>query len=177
MLTLSLLRHAKSSWDEPGLGDRERPLAKRGLKAAPKVGAALAAMGVKPDLVLCSGAVRTRETLTLVLPKFPAPPPPVVYDDSIYMATPAALLMRIRSVEAEHTDPKPRHVMVIGHNPGLEELAMLLIGSGADDDMSRIAEKFPTAAVAIIAFETDDWTEIDAGTGRLEHFIMPRQLP
>jgi len=176
MLTLSLLRHAKSSWDEPGLGDHERPLAKRGLKAAPKVGAALARMSVKPDLVLCSDAVRTRETLSLILPKLAAPPPQVVYDEVIYMATPAALLMRIRNVETEHSDRKPRHVMVVGHNPGLEELAMLLIGSGADDDMTRIAEKFPTCAVAIIAFETDNWTEIDAGAGRLEHFIMPRHL-
>ncbi|MHA1180671.1 MAG: SixA phosphatase family protein, partial [Alphaproteobacteria bacterium] len=104
MLTLSLLRHAKSSWDEPGLSDHERPLAKRGQKAAPKVGAALAGMGVQPDLVLCSSAARTRETLSLVLQKFPAPPPQVVYEESIYMATPAALLMRIRSVEAEHCD-------------------------------------------------------------------------
>jgi len=177
MLRLSLLRHAKSSWDEPGLSDHERPLAKRGQKAAPKVGAALAGMGVKPDLVLCSSAARTRETLSLVLQKFPAPPPQVVYDESIYMAMPAALLMRLRSVEAEHANRMSRHVMIVGHNPGLEELAMLLIGSGADDDMTRIAEKFPTCAAAIIAFETNNWTEIDAGAGRLEHFIMPRQLP
>jgi phosphohistidine phosphatase len=177
MLTLSLLRHAKSSWDEPGLSDHERPLAKRGQKAAPKVGAALAGMGVQPDLVLCSSAARTRETLSLVLQKFPAPPPQVVYEESIYMATPAALLMRIRSVEAEHCDRTPHQVMVVGHNPGLEELAMLLIGRGPDDDMRRIADKFPTCAAAIIAFETNNWTEIDAGAGRLEHFIMPRQLP
>ena len=177
MLTLSLVRHAKSSWDEPGLSDHERPLAKRGQKAAPKVGAALAGMGVKPDLVLCSSAARTRETLSLVLQKFPAPLPQVVYDESIYMAMPAALLMRLRSVEAEDANRMPRHVMIVGHNPGLEELAMLLIGSGVDDDMTRIAEKFPTCAAAIIAFETNNWTEIDAGAGRLEHFIMPRQLP
>ena len=177
MLTLSLLRHAKSNWDEPGLGDHERPLAQRGLKAAPKMGAALADMGLEPDLVLCSDAVRTRETLSLVLPKFPAPPPQVVYEESIYMATPTALLMRIRSVEAEHSDRTPRHVMIVGHNPGLEELAMLLIGSGADDDMTRIAEKFPTCSVAIIAFETDNWTGVDAGAGRLEHFLTPKHLP
>jgi phosphohistidine phosphatase len=177
MLTLSLLRHAKSSWDQPGLGDHDRPLSKRGLKAAPKIGAALSSMGLKPDLVLCSGAVRARETLSLVLPAFSPPPPQVVYEDSIYMATPAALLMRIRSVETEHSDRTPHHVMIVGHNPGLEELAMLLIGSGADDDMTRIAEKFPTCAVAIIAFETGNWTEIDAGAGRLEHFINPRHLP
>jgi phosphohistidine phosphatase len=177
MLTLSLLRHAKSSWAAPEHGDHERPLATRGLKAAPKVGAALAGMGLRPDLVLCSSAVRTRETLALVLPKFPAPPPRVIYEDDIYMATPAALLMRVRNVEAGHTEGMPHHVMVVGHNPGLEELAMLLIGSGPDDDMMRIAEKFPTCAAAVIAFETHHWTGIDAGTGRLEHFLTPRQLP
>ena len=177
MLTLTLLRHAKSSWDAPGLGDHERPLAQRGLKAAPKVGAALAGMGLKPDLALCSSAVRTRETLSLVLPKFPAPPPQVVYENAIYMATAAALLMRLRSVKAEHADRMPRHVMLVGHNPGMEELAMLLIGSGGDNDMTRIAEKFPTCAAAIIAFEADDWTAIDAGAGRLEHFLTSRSLP
>lgn len=177
MLTLSLLRHAKSSWNEPGLGDHERPLAQRGLKAAPKMGAALEDMGLKPDLVLCSDAVRTRETLSLVLSAFSAPPPQVDYEASLYMATPAALLMRIRSVEAEYSGRMPHHVMVVGHNPGLEELAMLLIGGGADDDMTRVAAKFPTCAVAIIAFETDNWTGVDAGTGRLEHFLTPRRLP
>ena len=149
MLTLSLLRHAKSSWDEPGLSDHERPLAKRGLKAAPRIGAALSGMGLKPDLVLCSDAVRARETLSLILPAFSAPPPQVVYEDLVYMAMPAALLMRIRSIKAGHADRTPRHVMIVGHNPGLEELAiMLLIGTGADDDLIRIAEKFPTCAVA-----------------------------
>lgn len=177
MLTLSLLRHAKSSWDEPGLSDHERPLAKRGLKAAPRIGAALSGLGLKPDLVLCSDAVRARETLSLILPAFSAPPPQVVYEDVVYMAMPAALLMRIRSVEAEHADRTPRHVMIVGHNPGLEELAMLLIGTGADDDLTRIAEKFPTCAVAVIAFETGNWTEIDAGAGRLEHFLTPSHLP
>ena len=177
MLTLSLLRHAKSSWEQPGLGDHERPLARRGRKAAPKVGAALAGMGLKPDLVLCSGAVRTRETVSLVLPNFPAPRPQVIYDDSIYMATPDTLLMHVRRVGTEHADRLPRHMMVVGHNPGLEDLTILLTGSGSDAGMALIAEKFPTCAVAIIDFEADNWTEINAGAGRLVHFIVPRDLP
>ena len=98
MLTLVLLRHAKSSWNAGGLADYDRPLAKRGQKAAPEIGAALATLGVRPDLVLCSGAARTRETLGLVLAKFGDVSPRVVYDDAIYMATPAALLSLLRKI-------------------------------------------------------------------------------
>src|SRR3970040_2350291 len=131
MLTLSLLRHAKSRWDEPALGDYGRPLAKRGRKAATEVGAALAAMGLRPQLVLCSGAVRARDTLDLVLDKLGAPAPEVIYDDEVYMATPAALIARLRRIAPGHRGEVPRHVMLVGHNPGLEELALLLVGSSA----------------------------------------------
>jgi phosphohistidine phosphatase len=176
MLTLTLLRHAKSSWDQPALDDYERPLAKRGKKAAPQVGAALTAMGLRPDLVLCSGAVRARATLDLVLPKLGAPVPEVVYDDALYMAAPDALLARLHRIGPERGGEAPRHVMLVGHNPGLEELALLLAGSGADDDTARMTEKFPTAAVAVLGFNTDSWAAIEPGAGRLEHFLTPKQL-
>ena len=172
MLTLTLLRHAKSSWDEPGLDDYDRPLAKRGRKAAPQMGAALAKMGLRPDLVLCSGAARARATLDLVLEKLGAPVPQVVYDDALYMAAPDALLARLNRVGPG----APRHVMLVGHNPGLEELALLLAGSGARDDTARMSEKFPTAAVAVIGFNAESWAGIEPGAGRLEHFLTPRQL-
>jgi phosphohistidine phosphatase len=174
MLTLSLLRHAKSSWDEPALDDYDRPLAKRGKKAAPEIGAALAAMGLRPDLVLCSGAVRARETLDLVLSKLGGPAPEIVYDEALYMATPAGLLARLRKVAARAD--APRHVMLVGHNPGLEELALMLVGSGGADDRARMAEKFPTAALAVIAFNTESWAKVRPGAGRLEHFITPKRL-
>lgn len=173
MLTLSLLRHAKSSWTEP-LDDYDRPLAKRGQKAAPEVGAGLSAMGLRPDLVLCSGAVRARQTLELVLERLGAPTPEVVYDDALYMASPDSLLVRLNAVASERGTP--RHVMLVGHNPGLEELALMLTGSGAADDRARMAEKFPTAAVAVIAFNTESWSGIEPGTGRLEHFLTPKRL-
>jgi len=176
MLTLTLLRHAKSSWDEPALDDYDRPLAKRGKKAAPEMGAALAAMGLRPDLVLCSGAVRARATLDLVLPKLGAPVPQVVYDDAIYMATPDELLARLHCVGPAETGETQRHVMMVGHNPGLEELAVLLVGDGAADDTTRMSEKFPTAAVAVLAFNADSWAGIEPGSGRLEHFLTPKQL-
>jgi phosphohistidine phosphatase len=176
MLTLTLLRHAKSSWDEPALEDYDRPLAKRGKKAAPEVGSALAAMGLRPDLVLCSGAVRARATLGIVLAKLGAPVPEVVYDDAVYMAEPDALLDRLHRVGPGPAGDPPRHVMLVGHNPGLEELALMLAGSGAADDTARMTEKFPTAAVAVIGFNADSWAAIEAGSGRLEHFLTPKQL-
>lgn len=174
MLTLALLRHAKSSWDKRGLADFDRPLAKRGQKAAPEIGAELAFLGVHPDLVLCSGAARARETLDLVLPKLGGASPEVVYDDAIYMATPASLVSLLRKIP--HGARPPRSVMIVGHNPGLEELAALLVGAGGDADRSRMSAKFPAGAVAVISFDAASWAAIDLGAGSLEHFITPKRL-
>ena len=158
------------------LDDYDRSLAKRGKKAAPEIGAALAAMGLRPDLVLCSGAARARATLDLVLAKLGAPVPQVVYDDDVYMATPDALLARLHRIGAGLAGEMPHHVMLVGHNPGLEELALLLAGSGAADDTARMTDKFPTAAVAVIGFNAESWAAIEPGSGRLEHFLTPKQL-
>src|SRR4051794_11013088 len=117
MLTLTLLRHAKSSWEEP-LDDFDRPLAPRGEKAAPEIGAALAARGLRPDLIVCSGAVRARETLGLMLERLGAPPPEVIYDDSLYMAAPGKLLKRLHAIASSFPGNVPHHVMLVGHNPG-----------------------------------------------------------
>lgn len=173
MLTLSLFRHAKSSWDDPVLEDFDRPLGKRGRKAAPGMGKLLNTMGLKPDLILCSGAVRARQTLALVLEAFGAPLPKVVYDDAIYMAQPEKLISRLR---AHTADDPARHVMIVGHNPGLEELALLLASRGPAGARGRMVEKFPTASVAVIAFDTDAWDEVAYGAGTLEHFLTPKQL-
>ena len=175
MLTLTMLRHAKSSWEEP-LDDFDRPLAPRGEKAAPEIGAALAARGLHPDLILCSGAVRARETLTLVLEKLGRPAPEVIYDDALYMAAPRMLLRRLHGIGSAFQRDTPRHVMLVGHNPGFEELALLLIGSGSAEDRARLAAKFPTAAAAVITFDVDGWAAIAPGTGRLEHFLTPKRL-
>ena len=175
MLTLTLLRHAKSSWDEP-LDDYDRPLALRGMKAAPEMGGALDAMGLTPDVVICSGAVRARETLQLVLDRLGGTAPHVVYDDSVYMATPATLMKRLRAIEQESEVIAPRHVMLVGHNPGLEVLALELCGSGDSDGRKRMAQKFPTAAAAVITFDAKGWGEIKPGGGRLKYFITPKQV-
>lgn len=174
MLTLLLLRHAKSSWDNPALADYDRPLAKRGTKSAPRMGAEIAALGLRPDLVLCSAAARAKETLSLVLPELGKPAPEVVYDDAIYMASPGDLIKILRAADA--SGPTPHTVMVVGHNPGLEELAELLAGGGDEAAQNLMAEKFPTCALAVIAFDVKDWSAIAPGKGKLQRFLTPALL-
>jgi phosphohistidine phosphatase len=171
MLTLSLLRHAKSSWDDPELEDHERPLAKRGTKDAPRIGAFMAAEKLKPDYVLCSGAVRARATLTLVLAELPGRPPEITYDDEIYLAEPPRLLSRLAKVRAS-----AHHVLMVGHNPGLHALALTMTGSGERKALAALAGKFPTGSLAVIEFEAGSWSDIKPGSGRLRLFATPRRL-
>lgn len=171
MLTLSLLRHAKSSWDDSSLGDFERPLARRGETAAPRMGEFMARQGLAPDLVLCSSAVRARQTLDLVLPRL-ADRPQVVYEDSFYLAAPSVMLARVRKVDA-----RVRHVLVVGHDPGMQGLALELAGEGDPKLLQALGAKFPTAGLAVIRFKARSWAKIGCGTGRLELFATPKSLP
>lgn len=171
MLTLMLLRHAKSSWDDPTLEDIERPLSKRGAKAAPQMGVFMAREKLKPDLVLCSRAVRTQGTLALVLPELGPPTPDVRFEDELYLASASDLLVRIRRIE--HTC---KRLMIVGHNPGFHGLALALIADGARREIAAVATKFPTAALAVLSFRTDAWTDIRPASGRLECFVTPREL-
>jgi len=171
MLTLSLLRHAKSSWDDPALEDFDRPLSKRGATAAPRMGAYMAARGIAPDLVLCSPAVRARQTLDLVLPHLSGGPT-VVYADGFYLAASSVLLARLRKVE-----DKVAHVLIVGHDPGIQGLALELSGSGKGEALKALGRKFPTAALAVIRFKGDDWAKVEEGRGRLDLFVTPKSLP
>ncbi len=171
MLTLSLFRHAKSSWANPGQQDFDRPLNERGLEAAPRMGAFMAEHGIGPDLVLCSPSVRTRQTLDLLLPHF-STRPTVLYEDAIYLGAPSTLLKRVRKLEAD-----VRHAMIVAHDPGLHQLAMHLPGSGDPDVLQTLAQKFPTAALAVIVFEGRSWSKVKAGAGRLDLFMTPKRLP
>jgi phosphohistidine phosphatase len=171
MLTLSLFRHAKSSWADPRLKDFERPLNERGEDAAPRMGAFMARRGIAPELILCSSAVRTRQTLDLVRLHLRGSPK-VVYEDALYLAAPSMLLKHVGKVPA-----KVRHVMIIGHDPGLHRLAQELAGSGRREDLEALAEKFPTAGLAVIVFAVGEWTGVKRGGGRLELFVVPKHLP
>ena len=167
MRSIYLLRHAKSSWADPTLADHERPLAPRGRRDAKRIAAHLIQLGIAPDLVLCSTAVRTRETLELILPALHEAP--VELEAALYAAWAETLLERLRAVPDER-----RSVMLIGHNPGLEDLALGLASTGPERD--RIAEKFPTAALATLTTPAATWKELSPGGAVLTAYVVPRQL-
>jgi phosphohistidine phosphatase len=170
MLTLSLLRHAKSSWRNPSLPDRERPLASRGIADAPMMGRAMTERGIDPELVLCSSARRTVDTLALVLPELKIEPK-VAYEDALYHASPAEMLEMLRAIQ-----PGASRLMIVGHNPEIQRLALDLIGSGPKQMRDRIQEKFPTAGLAVINFTAGLWSSVDINSGSLNLFLAPRDL-
>jgi phosphohistidine phosphatase len=170
MKTLFLLRHAKSSWDEGTIEDFDRPLARRGRAAAKALGVLLTEKSWQPAQILCSSAKRTRETLERIERHLSATVP-TRFEKGLYMAEAPALLRRLRRLNDQIAS-----VMVIGHNPGLENLAHLLAGGGPDDLRRLMTEKFPTGALAVVTAGIDHWTELKPGCGSLEAFVRPRDL-
>jgi phosphohistidine phosphatase len=168
MRRVYLLRHAKSSWKDRSLADRDRPLAGRGKRAAKAVAVHLEAEGIRPDLVLCSPARRTRDTLERVEAAF-GDQVETRLDETLYRASEAELLACLRALPHEVDS-----VMLIGHNPVLEELAVALASEGAQ--LARMREKYPTAALATIDLPADDWSAIERGSGELVAFVRPRDL-
>ncbi len=170
MVTLLLFRHAKSAWNKPGLGDFGRSLAPRGEQAAPRMGAYMEREGLAPDVVLCSTAVRTRQTLELAQAEWKSPPG-IQYEAGLYGASPGEMLRFIHALPA-----RCGHAMLVGHNPGIHSLAVTLSGDGEADAMGALKMKFPTAALAVIEFE-GGWGSIAQGAGYLQRFVVPRELP
>ena len=167
MKTLILLRHAKSDWSEPGLADHDRPLAPRGREAAPRMGAWLKAHGPMPELVLCSTATRARETLALALEALGAAPE-TRFDRGLYLVGAPGVLSRLRRAPDEAAT-----VMVVGHNPDLEQLARRLARTGDAAALARLEEKYPTAGLAVIELPVERWAEA-GGSGRLLAFETPK---
>ena len=161
MKDLYLFRHAKSSWDDPTLTDFERPLNKRGLKAAPIMGQALRKRKVSPDLIICSPARRAKETLEMVEKEI-GWSVPVELRSEIYEAIPRRLFAVLRGV-----DDAVSCLLVIGHNPGLEEILTELTGE---------RERFPTAALAHIRLAVEAWKDVEPSTGKLEFVLRPKEL-
>jgi phosphohistidine phosphatase len=151
---LYLLRHAKSSWDDPELADHDRPLAPRGRRASKAIGRYLREHGIEPELVLCSSATRARETLERAGLSG-------TVEGELYGAGARTLLARLNRVPDEVAS-----VMLIGHNPGMEDLVLLLA--------AQTPSKFPTAALATL--ECPPWSELDRGTAELVGFVRPREL-
>lgn len=168
MRTLYLLRHAKSSHDDSTLADHDRPLAPRGDKATPVVADHMRDAGVVPDVLLCSSARRTRQTLDLLGDAVPAACD-VRIEDGLYQANADTLLRRVRTLP----DDAPR-AMLIGHNPALEQLALLLAASG--EHLDRMTTKFPTAALATLEAAIDGWSDLAPGSARLIGFVRPNDL-
>jgi phosphohistidine phosphatase len=167
---LILLRHAKSAWDNQDIADFERPLSNRGRKAAPLVGAYLARKKYVPELVLCSSAMRASETLDLTIAGWPKQP--VVRKlKSLYLAMPREMLKRLQTSGNEFAS-----VMLVGHNPGIADLANWLSHDGDAAARAALSRKFPTGAVAVIDFDVEDWKDVDAETGRLVDFATPKQI-
>lgn len=169
MKILTLLRHAKSSWDDPVARDFDRPLNKKGGKAARTVGRAMRAEGLVFDRVVASPAVRVIETIAEMEKGYGASLNPD-YDQRLYLASTAALLQVMHEIERS-----VGRLLVIGHNPGLESLALML-SQGIGPLHAELALKYPTATLAEIALSVDRWADAGAGVGTLTRFIRPRDL-
>ena len=167
MKRIYLLRHAESSWKDTGLPDHDRPLAGRGRRAAKAIARHLRDRGIEPQLVLCSSALRARETLDRIEPALGSPT--VVVDRDFYAAGAPALLDRLRRVP-----DTVESVMLIGHNPGLQELALDL--ARPSPPAHDLAAKYPTGAVATLEVSASAWHELDRDTAELVELVRPRDL-
>lgn len=170
MKDLLLLRHAKSSWEAPGRSDIDRALNKRGRKAAVRLAAWFKAQKLRPALILCSPAKRTRETLELLQAAW-SKPPEIHYQERLYLAEADDLLVWLH----ELSDAIPS-VLVIGHNPGLQELALRLLPDSAAEASARIAGKFPTGALLRLSTRAKSWSGFGPGTAKLVEYVIPAEL-
>ena len=165
---LILLRHAKSDW--PDVPDRDRPLAKRGRRDAPRIGRWLHERGYQPDAVVCSAARRTRQTWELVAPELGGSPS-VTFEPRAYAASAQTLLYLARELPG-----KSRAALLIAHNPGIAELAAELAEPAAGNgQLDPAGLKFPTAAVAVLEFD-GNWPGLSPGRARLVDYIVPADL-
>ena len=167
-MRLLLLRHAKSSWSDPGLPDEDRPLAPRGEKAADRMRKYIADEGLEPQLVLCSSALRARQTLARVLPAL-GTEFQVHIEPALYTFDANVLLDRLGRIASDVTS-----ALLVGHNPAMQELVALVAGRG--DALSDLLRKYPTAGLAEIAFGDQSWDSLAERPGELVRFVTPRDL-
>lgn len=164
MKRLTLVRHAKSSWKDTTLADRDRPLSGRGKRDAPRMGAQLAAIDIAPDIILVSPARRTRKTASLIAGEIPDADRRILIDPALYEASAAVLLERVRAL-----DESWRHVMLIGHNPGLTDLVNQLTAIGIDN--------LPTCGVLVADLDVASWCGVEPGCGSVALYLTPKALP
>jgi len=166
--TLYLMRHAKAKRATPGDDDQARPLIRRGRDAAERMATWFRGRNAAVATVLCSPSVRTRETLELILPSLGRPE--TEFDARLYGASPATLIALIARLPAA-----TESAMVVGHNPGIEELALSLAGHGPARLIARMREKFPTCALAVFTAPVGEWSAF-GDSCRIEEFIRPADL-
>lgn len=174
MRRLMLLRHAKTETDAPSGRDQDRRLDERGHRDAADIGAWLARHPPFPDFVQVSPAIRARQTWELAWEamKDHVPAPQVAFVPELYGADPAQLLEAIRMAAASD----PRQMMLVGHNPGMHELALMLTGSGDAAGRDALADNLPTSGLAVFDFAADDWNEVAFRRGKLVLFMSPKRL-
>jgi phosphohistidine phosphatase len=170
MRRLLLFRHAKAERSEPGMEDRVRRLVERGQKDAATVGAYMASHALVPDNVMTSPSKRTQETWKFAVPAF-KPAPAATSVERLYNATTQDILGVIKGAPAA-----AHNLLILGHNPGLHAVALLLVASGDIETRERLREKMPTCGLAIIDFAFDDWGKLHPQSGRLERFVTPKSL-
>ncbi len=171
MKTILLMRHAKSALGVLGQADRDRPLNRRGEQAAKRMAEHLLAQGPLPDLILCSTATRTRQTLAALVERLRPPAPPIALEPGLYLASEDVLLNRLRDLPSTVGT-----VLLIGHNDGMWHAAHALAGHGKASLLAALREKFPTGALATLQVEIEEWTELMAGAATLAAFACPRDL-
>ena len=174
MRRLMLLRHAKTENDAPSGRDLDRRLDNRGRQDAADIGGWIGRHPPFPDSVLVSHAIRAHQTWEIAWEamKDLAPEPQVELVPELYGADPAQLLQIIRAA----SEADPRRLMLVGHNPGMHELALVLAGSGDAAGRKALADNLPTSGLAIFDFAIDDWTDVAFRRGRLELFVSPKLL-
>lgn len=170
MKRIFLLRHAKSDWSDPEAGDHQRPLNRRGRRAAAALAEYIRQQRIRPDIILCSTATRARETLERLGDA--AGDATVRHEKALYLAGPEKLLARLARLPAE-----TRSAMLVGHNPGMQILAMLLAGPGSDRAAAAdLGRGFATGALACFEADSEDWRGLVPGDARLVSFVRPRNL-
>lgn len=170
MKRLAILRHAKSSWGDPDLDDFDRSLNARGVAAARAMGKALKRRGVRFDHVLASPAKRVRETLEQFAASY-GKLPEIRFDETIYLASPATLFDRVRDLPEGSSAP-----LLVGHNPGLERLLVELTRDDRHGFHARVAQGYPTGALAIVELPAASWADIEPASGEITELFLPRDL-
>lgn len=171
MKRLTVLRHAKSSWDDHSLDDFNRPLNDRGWKAARRIGKEMKHRNMRFDFAVASTAARVRETIDGLIETYGQPDFPIHFDARIYMASTDTLMEVVRDIPSD-----AERALLVGHNPGLEQLIVALTQDDHDGLRARVEGKYPTAALAVMKLDIASWGDLEPASGKLTELILPRDL-